>query len=176
MIPVWLSFRNSFIPESTSSSGDSFFAQRWARNCWNEWLLMQGTLGKRKMRGQNLVEKERLGARQFQSEVPIVLTLESNDPAWRAWYPRQTINMTCAFQCRKFVFSYHDTKKGLEWKTEWLVRARNVVSIIVLVSRGPQSFWTASLSRPLREQSEPFQAAKRPSDVPRHIKSDEGLF
>ena len=106
------------------------------------------------MRGQNLVEKERLGARQFQSEVPIVLTLESNDPAWGAWYPRQTINMTCAFQCgTKFVFSYHDTKMKLEWKTEWLVRARNVVSITVLVSRGPRSFWTASLSRPLREQT-----------------------
>ena len=42
---------------------------------------MQGTMGKRKMRDQNLVEKERLGARQFQSEAAIVLTLASNDPA-----------------------------------------------------------------------------------------------
>ena len=35
----------------------------------------------------------------------------------------------------------------LEWKTEWLVRERNVVSIIVLVPRGPRSFWTASLMK-----------------------------
>ena len=35
----------------------------------------------------------------------------------------------------------------LEWKTEWLVRERNVVSIIVLVPRGPRSFWTAFLMK-----------------------------
>ena len=35
----------------------------------------------------------------------------------------------------------------LEWKTVWLVRARNVVSIIVLVPRGPRSCWTTSLMK-----------------------------
>ena len=53
----------SFVPESASSSRASFFAQRWARNASNTRVTVdeaQGTKGKRKMRGDNFIERERV--------------------------------------------------------------------------------------------------------------------
>ena len=104
----------SFVPESGSSSGASFFERR-ARNASNSSDTQvtvneaQGTMGKRKMRGENFIERERLGARQFQSEVPNDRIERPNlrhVDQTRMRHSLQTINMTCDFQCgTKFVSS-----------------------------------------------------------------------
>ena len=95
----------SFVPESASSSGASFFAQRWARNASDRQVTVkeaQGTMGKRKMRGENFIERERPLYSHDRIERPSLRRVDQT----RMRHSLQTTNMTCGFQCgKKFVSS-----------------------------------------------------------------------
>ena len=115
-IPEWVSFQSLPPPQVLR------FSHRGERETRVTADEAQGAMGKRKMRGENFIERARLGARQFQSEVSTV----SHDRIERP-------SLSCVVFCAKREFH-------LEWKTKWLVRERNVVSIFVLVPRGRDPF------------------------------------
>ena len=158
MILGWLSFRNEF--RSRVWHLLRCFVFRTGVSAKREWLLT-----KRKGQWEREKWEAKISSRESlwvrgSSRVKFLLysharieghSLRRVDQT-RMRHSLQTINFQCGtkFFSVNMILEWNSVATRefhLEWKTVWLVRAGNVVSIIVLVPRGQRSCWTTSLMK-----------------------------